>query len=328
MIVFARDGKGTLQHGGSFATHGSGTGAGLGSQGAVAMTDNGRFLLVVNAGSSDISVFEVRNGELVFTDKVSSHGMRPISLTIDKNLVYVLNAGGAVGAHDNISGFYLTHDGRLLALPGSTRPLSAANTTPAEIAFAPSGNYLVVTEKGTNLVDIFSVDANGVAGVVQVAASSGPTPFGFAFTPSGTIVVSEAAGGAPGASTLSSYRVNHSGSVSTVTASLPTAQTAACWVAVARNGKFAYATNTGSNTVTGVRVASDGDLSLLQAVGVSASTGMTPIDVAVSNNDQFLYVLNAGSGSISQYRIGSDGALNPLGAVGGLAAGTIGLVAR
>ena len=80
--------------------------------------------------------------------------------------------------------------------------------------------------------------------------------------------------------------------------------------------------------MTGVRVASNGGLSLLESGGVTALTEATPIDVAVSNNDHFLYVLNAGSGSISQYRIGSDGALKPLGAVGGFAAGAVGLVAR
>lgn len=186
------------------------------------MTDNGRYLLAVNAGSNNISVFAVRNGDLVLTEIESSGGLRPISLTIDKNLVYVLNAGGAAGTLDNISGFYLTNDGRLLALPGSTRPLSAANTSPAQVSFAPSGDHLVVTEKGTNLINTFSVDANGVAGPAQVNVSSGATPFGFAFTPAGTLIVSEAFGGAPSASRLSSYNVTNSGLLSTVTASLPT----------------------------------------------------------------------------------------------------------
>ncbi len=264
----------------------------------------------------------------ILTDKEPSGGMRPISIAIDKNLVYVLNAGGAVGSADNISGFYLTHDGDLLPLPGSTRPLSAANTGPAQISFAPSGDHLVVTEKGTNLIDTFSVDQNGVAGPGQVTMSSGATPFGFAFTPSGTLVVSEAVGGAVGGSLLSSYFVNTSDLLTTVTASLPTTQTAACWVVVARNGKFAYATNTGSNTVTGVRVNSSGALSLLEANGITATTGMSPIDAAVSNNDRFLYVLNAGDGSISQFRIESDGSLVSLGSLGGLPAGLVGLVAR
>ncbi|MEO6568666.1 MAG: beta-propeller fold lactonase family protein [Opitutaceae bacterium] len=328
VIVFARDGQGALEQTASVPTEGTGTGGGLGSQGAVAMTENGRYLLAVNAGSNDISVFAVRNGDLVFTAKESSGGVRPISLTIDHNLVYVLNAGGGVGAQDSIVGFYLTKDGRLLPFPNSTRALSAANTGPAQISFAPSGDHLVVTEKGTNLVDTFVVDENGAAGAVQVTASSGPTPFGFAFTPSGTLVVSEAVGGAPGASLLSSYRVTSGDQLTPVTASLPTAQTAACWVAVARNGKFAYAANTGSNTVTGVRVESSGGLSLLQADGISATTGATPTDVAVSNNDRFLSVLNAGSRSISQYRIESDGTLIPLGSFGALPAGSVGLVAR
>ncbi len=328
IVVFASDSHGALQETGSYPTGGAGIGMALGSQGAVAMTANGRYLLTVNAGSSDVSVFAVRHGELVLTDKEPSGGWRPISVTIDKNLVYVLNAGGAAGAQDNISGFYLTNDGRLLALPNSTRSLSAANTAPAQVSFSPSGDHLVVTEKGTNSIDTYAVDGNGVAGPAQVRMSSGATPFGFAFTPAGVLVVSEAFGGAPSASKISSYQITGSGTLQTVTASLPTSETAACWVAVAKNGKFAYTTNTGSNTVTAVQVDANGALALLQPDGITAPTGVTPIDVAVSGDGRFLSVLNAGSRSISQYRIESDGTLSALGTFGTLPAGVVGLVAR
>ena len=80
--------------------------------------------------------------------------------------------------------------------------------------------------------------------------------------------------------------------------------------------------------MTGVRVNRDGALTLLDADGSSATTGATPIDAAVSNDDRFLYVLTAGDQSISQYRIAADGSLTSLGAIGGLAASSVGLVAR
>lgn len=328
VVAFERDAKGHLKAGSTYPTGGMGTGAGLGSQGALAFSHNHRWLLVVNAGSNDVSVFAVQPDGLVLTDIEPSGGSRPISVTIDHNLVYVLNAGGAVGASDNITGFYLSNHGDLLPLPDSTRPLSAANVGPAQVSFSPSGDRLMVTEKGTNQITTFAVDANGVAGWAEFTASSGLTPFGFAFTPSGVAIVSEAFGGAPGASGISSYSVESTGLPMVVTASLSTNQTAACWVAVARNGKYGYVTNTGSNTVSGVRVNRDGALTLLDADGSSAATGATPIDAAVSNDDRFLYVLTAGDQSISQYRIAADGSLTSLGAIGGLAAGSVGLVAR
>src|SRR5437588_6311915 len=60
VAVFTRAADGTLSAAGRVATGGTGTGAGLGSQGAVALSDDGRWLFAVNAGSHDVSVFSVR----------------------------------------------------------------------------------------------------------------------------------------------------------------------------------------------------------------------------------------------------------------------------
>src|SRR5262245_8753838 len=78
VIAFTRSADGQLTPAGSFATAGSGTGSGLGSQGAVTLSDNARWLFACNAGSSEISVFRVTPTGLVLTDKVSSEGKRPI----------------------------------------------------------------------------------------------------------------------------------------------------------------------------------------------------------------------------------------------------------
>src|SRR6478672_4452854 len=49
----------------TYRTGGAGTGAGLQSQGAVALSDDGRVLLAVDAGSNDIAAFHVtRHGHL------------------------------------------------------------------------------------------------------------------------------------------------------------------------------------------------------------------------------------------------------------------------
>src|SRR4051812_418175 len=190
VLVFSRDGSGRLSESGSYPTGGFGTGAGLGNQGAVVLTEHDKWLLAINAGSNEVSVFEVQRDDLVLTDIVSSGGETPISLTVDKNLVYVLNAGGS--AAGNITGFFLTNKGRLTAIPGSTRPLSGTGVGPAQISFSPAGDTLVVTEKGTNLIDAYQVGDNGVAGAPTFLSSPGQTPFGFAFTPNGKAIVSEA----------------------------------------------------------------------------------------------------------------------------------------
>ena len=78
------------------------------------MTDNGHWLLVVDAGSNEISVFKV-GSTLTLADKVYSEGTMPVSITIHDNLVYVLNAGGT----PDIAGFYLSNNGKLFPIYGS-----------------------------------------------------------------------------------------------------------------------------------------------------------------------------------------------------------------
>src|SRR5204862_6994995 len=108
---------------------------------------------------------------------------------------------------------------------------------------------LVVTEKNTNLIDTFRVGPEGRAGAVHTTPSSGATPFGFAVK-GRDVLVSEAFGGAAGASATSSYAVSPGGEVRTVTASPPDGQSAACWVAALGNRPSVYVANTGSNDVS------------------------------------------------------------------------------
>jgi 6-phosphogluconolactonase len=324
ILVFHRRSDGELKLAGSASTRGRGTGAGLGNQGALALRGDGRRLYAVNAGSNDISVFGAAGGRLWFIEKVSSGGTQPISLTLHDDLLYVLNAGG----EGNITGFYIGDDRRLRPIPGSTRPLSGSATGPAQISFNTTGDVLVVTEKSTNKIDFYDVE-DGVAEGPFVRASNGMTPFGFAFDRRDRLIVSEAFGGAPNASAMSSYDVDDAESPpELVSASVPTHQTAACWVAVTKNGRFAYTTNTGSGTVTGYGVARHGALSLLNANGVTGRTGpgSAPIDLTFSPDSRFLFVLSAQTGTIVSFRLKEGGGLANVSTAHDIPASASGLV--
>ena len=309
VLVYERSSDGSLSFQGSYATNGTGTGAGLGSQGTVALSQDHQWLFVVNAGSNQVSSFAVQAHGLALADIVNSGGVQPVSLTVDDNLLYVLNAGGS----GNISGFSIGNDGSLEPLAGSTQPLSnggaGAAPGPAEIAFGPDGDVLVVTEKATNLIDTYAVEG-GIAGAPVTHPSSGVTPFGFAFDKRDHIVVSEAFGGAPNASALSSYTVTAE-EFNLVSPSVPTTQTAACWVVISKNGKYAYTTNAGSASISSYEIGDDGELTLLAAQ--AGLTGNSPIDMAISNNGRYLYALGSASHSITMFQIKSDGSLISLG---------------
>src|SRR5256885_1008967 len=164
VAVFTRGADGRLTAAGTVATGGAGSGASLGSQSAVSLSNDGRRLFAVNAGSNDVSVFAVSPAGLALASRTASGGTLPISLTVHGNVLYVLNAGG----DGNISGFTLGSSGALTPIAGATLALSGSNVGPAEVQFSPDGNRLVVTEKNTNRLDVYAVDANGEIGRAHV----------------------------------------------------------------------------------------------------------------------------------------------------------------
>ena len=324
VLIYHRAASGALTSGGSVATGGNGSGAGLGSQGSVTLSADGDWLFVVNAGSNEVSSFAVDDdGGLTLRGKASSGGTLPISVTAHGDVVYVVNAGGA----GNIAGLRLQPDGSLVPIAGSSRALSAAGAGPAEVSFDPSGAWLVVTEKNTNKIDTWRVGADGLASGRVVNASAGITPFGFTFTSRGFLAVTEAFGGAVDASAVSTYTVNSNGTLSVITASAPTTETAACWIVSNNNGKFVYAANAGSASLTGFDVR-DGRLSILDGDGKTGQSGASPVDVAITQNSQVLYGLNNGSHTISIFGVSqSNGSLSAGGAVG-VPTGVVGLAAK
>lgn len=320
VLVFGRRGDGTLTASGAVPTGGVGSGGGLGNQGAIAITSDGRYLYAVNAGSDEISAFHVTGQGLAHLGNVGSGGSMPISLAVHRDLLYVLNDGGVA----NVTGFRIGTDGALTMIAGSSRPLSVGAPDAAQVGITPDGRRLVVTEKATNTIVGWEIAGDGTLFNRTLTTSASPTPFGFAFDKRGTLLVSEAVGGAPDASVLSSYAAGATG-WSAVSPSVATTETAACWVVVTPNGRFAYVTNTGSASVSGYRVIRDGSIALLDADGVTGNTLAGPIDAEISRNGRFLYTLDAGADALSMFRVAADGSLSHLGDLTGLPDGATGL---
>jgi len=320
LLVFDRAEDGSLTAAPPIPTGGAGTGTGLGSQGSVVVSDDGRYLLAVNPGSDQVSLFSDVGNELVLVETEASGGDLPTSVTVDGRNVYVLNTG--VG--NNISGFRIGRDG-LDPVAGSTQPLSQEGAAAAQVSFTPDGNHVVVTERNTNRIDTFRVNRRGAEPAV-VNQSTGVTPFGFDFGPSGELLVSNANGGAPGGSSVSTYDVGRDGVLTPIDGPDPTFQTSACWLAVA--GRNAFTANTGSGTLTGFRVNRQGRTRLLETDGISATVGATPIDLETTDDEQYLYQLNGADDSIGVFAVSRDGQLTNLGVVTGLPSTAVGLAAQ
>lgn len=321
VIAFGRDETGALTRRDSVATGGRGSGPApvfntdpLESQDAVILSDDNRFLFVVNAGSNEISSFRVRSGgDLSLVGRVSSGGQFPVSLAHRGNLLYVVNANGG----GNISGFRVGDDGSLTPLANSTRPLSgAAMPGPGSIRISPDGRVLVVTEKPTNLLVIYPLGTDGTPGARAVVASPGPTPFGADFDPSGRYILSQGnirpmRDAVPEASTASSSTVSVTG-IAVITGAAPTNETAACWVQITPDGRFAYTTNTGSGSISAFAISSNGALTPVSGDGRTGVTGMgtQPLDMAYAGG--YLYALTPGDGGIHAFVAQSNGTLSAL----------------
>jgi 6-phosphogluconolactonase len=296
------------------ATGGRGTGTPhLPSQGSI-VTD-GTHVLVTNGGSSDISVFAL-DGHL--TSRVPAGGERPVSIGIRGDRVYVLNAGTA-----SIQGFIL-EERALEPLPRSLYALPDG-ADPAQIAFAPDGESLIVTDRAGNAIVAIRLDEAGLPERSQVVPSSGRTPYGFDFAGE-TLVVTEAFGGEVGAAAASSYRVN--GTVAPVSASVPNTRSEVCWAVASANGRHVWVTNFGDGTISRYAVAADGSLELAEAVAGRTSEGQKGVrDAARSRDGRRFYALDADARQVFAYDIDEDGTLAPAGAVDGLPETVAGLAA-
>ena len=277
------------------------------SEGSLSYDRDRGLLFAVNPGSDSVSVFRVRGAALSLSQVIWSGGDFPVSVTVHGDHAYVLNAlGGGTLSGYRISG------GRLSAVPGSSRPLGLGTTaataftgTPGQVTVSPDGRSLLVTTKAaTNAVDVFAVQRDGTL-------SAGPTvntlasdvPFAVAFDPSGDVLVSEA-----GPNAVATFSLG-SGGVLSQLAVAETGQMATCWIV--RDGRYFYASNAGSGSVSGYSVGSSGGLTARGSTGTDAGT----VDAAAAGHGRFLYVQTGKAGLVDEFAVGRGGALTQVGSV-------------
>jgi 6-phosphogluconolactonase len=226
----------------------------------------------------------------------------------------VLNTGGS----SNVAGFVLEGD-HLHYINNSLSFLSTNTSGAASIAFSPDGTLLAVTERLTNDIDVFKVQADGTLSPIVINPSSGPGAFSVSFAPSGVALVSETGpANVSNGSAISSYAIHPNGMLSAISTSVPTLGGANCWNVVTPDGRFVYVSNAGSSTISGFAISSTGALSALPGTVVGENPGgATNLDIAVSADGKFLFTLNSADGTIGTFAIQKDGTLENLGPANG-----------
>lgn len=300
------DGTLTAMQGSPFVVGGSGTGHPDASQGSLQLSDDGRFLLAVDAGSDQISVLRIRDdGTLrqIPGGTVSSGGSLPVSIAIHDDLVYVANAGND---NSNYTGFRLGDNGRLSPISRSTVSLPAGSE-PGDVLFNSNGRKLVGTRVTSSLIDSFVVGRDGrlKAAPGSPYAAQGLGPFGSEFRPTNPdqLFVSNAHNGA-GAGTVSAYNDSALGELTPIGLSpFANNDTAPCWIEISHDGRFLFVVNTAGGTISRYSIADDGALTLLGNTPVGDTGGLGAVDAQLNPEGSVLYVDESRIASVGAFAV-------------------------
>jgi 6-phosphogluconolactonase len=319
VVAFSRAADGTLSPAGAFATGGAGDdNAHLPSQGSVTLTRDRRHLLVTNVASNDVSVFVVNSAMLELTKTVPV-GAAPHSIAEHDGLVAVLSTGDATIQH-----FRLV-DGDLVPVDGAKRTLSTPDG--AQVGFTPDGRALVVTERGGDKISSYAVGMDGMLGELRTIDSLGATPYGFAISPNGTLVVTEAFGAEKGAAAASSYRVDGD-MITPGTPSVGNGRSEICWAVISKDGRYAFTTNFADGAVSRYAIGTDGGLTLEDPTAGTTQDGRPGLrDEDLSDDGRFLYAIDADQGQIVAWSVDEAGHLSMAGSWGGVPTTVAGLAA-
>ena len=328
---FDRHADGTLTAipGSPFAVGGSGTGGPDASQGSLQLSDDGRYLLAVDAGSNQISVLRIEHdGSLqpAAGSPFSSNGVDPVSIAVHHDLVYVANAGPGSNTGDtNYTGFRLDHGGRLSPIPDSTYVLPN-DSKPGQVLFDRDGRKLVGTRIVTSLIDSFTVGHDGrltaaPGSPYDAQAFSPPQGWGqlgaeFSPTHPNELFVTDAhtaAGGGAFPGLVSSFTVARDGTLTPLGAPVANDGGAACWIELSRDGRFAFVVNTGSKTVSSYSIGAGGSLTFLDSVG---GVGAGAEDARLSPDGSTLWVVGSGTDTVTGFAV-HGGTLTPLASIAG-----------
>jgi len=195
------------------------------------------------------------------------------------------------------------------------------------VAHLTSQGSVTLTADGRHLLGAFEIAAGGLLGEMRVQASPGPTPYGFALTNEGVLIVTEAFRAGKGEAAASSYAIG-GGSITPVTRSVGNGRSEICWAVVSKDQRYVFTTNFADGAVSRYAIGSD-TISLEDAVAGITVDGQPGLrDEDLSADGRYLYAIDADQGRIIGWSVGEGGSLSSIGSWGGLPPTVAGPAAR
>jgi 6-phosphogluconolactonase len=299
----------------------------------VALHPNGRFLYAVNEvgnykgpNSGGVSAFSIdgATGKLTFMNEVPSRGADPCYITVDKTGKYVLVAnytGGSIAVFPVLPDGTLGEASAFLQHTGhGVNPERQEKAHAHSIDLSPDNRFAMVDDLGLDELFVYKFDSsNGSLTPNDPPFSkldSGSGPRHFVLGPRGKFayVISEMKSTVTAFSNDAKTGTLHP--VQTVSA-LPkgfTAQNDDAEIEIHPSGKFLYASNRGSDTITVFAV--DPGKGTLTPVEYTSTQGKIPRSFEIDPTGKFLFAENQKSDNIVVFRIDAkSGHLTPTGQV-------------
>ncbi|RBQ04593.1 lactonase family protein [Pedobacter miscanthi] len=265
----------------------------------VAISPDQKFIYAVNetGATSTVSAFkyDALTGNLIFLNKVDSHGADPCYITADaKNVIVANYSGGSLAVFERKADGTLTEANQVIKHTGkSIDPKGRQESAHVHMTvFTPDHKYLIVNDLGEDQTYIYNYNPTGkektltVKSVLKTNAGTGPRHI--TFSPNGKFAY--LAHEFNGSITVFAYAngsLTKIQEIGTATKDF-TGKIDGADIHVSADGKFLYETNRGdANSISAFSVLPTGKLKFIETV---STLGKGPRNFAIDPTGKFLLI--------------------------------------
>ena len=278
-------------------------------------------LYSVHGGRSLVSAFAVdrRTGSLTLLNQVDCQGNNPVDLALDPTERFLVVANYGTGA---VAVMPLGEDGRLqpvsqlIRLEGTPgpNPKEQSSSHPHAVVFDPSGQFVVVPDKGFDCTFFFRFHGGRLTPTEQgyIVSAASAAPRHAAFHPTlPTLYVNNELDSTVTVFSWAAGRATERQVISTLLAGY-TAHNTTAEIAASPCGRYLYVSNRGQDSIVQFVIASDSGL--LTYAGNFPTGGAKPRFFTLGPRGKHLYVANQDSDEITVFHIDqASGSLIPTG---------------
>jgi 6-phosphogluconolactonase len=285
----------------------------------LAVDSSGGFLYAVNETGSyngqptgAVGAFSIQpgTGKLSLLNQVSSRGVDPTHITLDRTGKYALVANYTTGS---VAVFPVLKDGRLGEATAfeqhkgsSVNPERQKGPHAHAIAMSPDNRFAIVADLGLDQLVVYLFDAakgtlRASPQVVRTAPGAGPRHLVFSSDGRFLYVINELQSTVVAYSYDAASGVMHDlQTIATIPKSFPGSNTTA-EIEIHPSGKFLYASNRGEDSIAVFAI--DTQTGMLTHVETQPTGGKTPRNFAIDPTGSWLLAANEDSNDIIVFRI-------------------------